>query len=1474
MSSLSAPVDQAQSRDPLSTLSSRDFSRLLEQACVRGWLDEPLSSEALRRAEAGRLEVRDLCALMFRAPRTTQWAVVRRRALSLMVGTPEWAASVLSMEQHVSSLPRHETQMEARGPAEARWFLAQVTQKIGPHEFVSAVQRATTKRRAEHLAIASVLAKMADLPDELEHGAAHSAPTRGPGPEAVRIRGPASAPPTTGPSPSHQAPADLRLLQLGRPAFGDELRRCGAQRPDPVVVEHAVERARCGLLEIRDVFWLLFKASAPEWAAARIAALECAAAHTGMAAQVLQMYGAEAGCARPERIEPAAVGGSPAGFAALAEIQTGRGSVRGKRFVAPAKDAARHGAAVFLLARLAQVQEPETVLIHPGPSQAARFTSSAMAPLHCTATRTAAMTLHTAYQRGMFTMPQYAAIAAPGAQRGCRGGCEVRGSRIEAVGYGSSAAAAKDAAATVMVLHVNRALENGQSAPAAQPPSPTPATPPPAADTSTPGTTQETPQAAAPRASCTGSIPRARTAGDTPSATPPHADRPRGDAGARLAGSLARGYAVAFDPADGPDGARFLLYSPVGSDLPRLPGDEGLCERSLMRQPRGSTGPVLRQVPCVHEAVVPCALALLAAAPQQLHPTGRAWAQGVRLALSLLARKRAYPTLAADGAPTWRLTPVPEQDAALFTDAAEKIAAQWLAAPHGTQRLPADADAHLHAFLDVFADRFTVPPGAPLLLGEAPFIADSRPAGYLRPWSDQVAQLADPTPAPGMVLQVDPPADPRTPTLRARLLLHEEGQDPQDAFDAHSVWSGHAVFDALPVDLARRVGRSLRAAAALHPPLHRLGMAEPPERLLLAARDAVALLGPDADRLREAGVQVTWTGQWTSALDLETVVKRARIEDGDDGIGLDSLLYMEWQAKIDGQPLSAHEMDALAEAHRPLVRVRERWVLVDDSTSARLRARRIAQMPVAEILLDLLHGQITIDGQDFACTPSAGLSEMISLLRVGERTADLAQPPAALAHPLFPHQHRAFDWLARTTGAGLGACLADDMGLGKTVTALALHLHSKAAGRPGPTLVLCPGSLVINWAREIAHHAPGTALLVYHGPDRDLSELSDACIVITSYGTMAQDLAELSEHRWNLVIADEAQMMKNPNTRTARCARAVPAAARVAMTGTPVENQLNDLWSIMNWSNPGLFGTRPQFRRRYARPIEKPRAPIEREQALERLHTVMRPFLLRRLKSDPAIELNLPAKHEYDRLIAVSRTQAGFYEAVRREARTALERRGPGAGTTVLRLLQDLRMICNAPAHYTGQPPEAMREDPQANEQHAPKLEAVREIVETAWGRGNATLVYTTYARMGLLIQAHLTACGYPDTRFMYGDAPAPERQPMVDALQSGRIPVLVLTRRVGGVGLNLTRATEVVHYDPDWNPAAEAQANDRAYRLGQTRDVTVHRLITAGTVEEKIASRADWKRRLADSAVPARELNLDELDADEITDLFDLGDH
>ncbi|MER6983786.1 DEAD/DEAH box helicase, partial [Streptomyces carpinensis] len=473
--------------------------------------------------------------------------------------------------------------------------------------------------------------------------------------------------------------------------------------------------------------------------------------------------------------------------------------------------------------------------------------------------------------------------------------------------------------------------------------------------------------------------------------------------------------------------------------------------------------------------------------------------------------------------------------------------------------------------------------------------------------------------------------------------------------------------------------------------------------------------------------------------------------------------------------------------------------------------------------------------------------------------------PAALAARLRDYQLRGLAWLAHMTSSGLGCCLADDMGLGKTITLIALHLHRQDdPATAGPTLVVCPTSLMGNWQREIERFAPGTPVRRFHGAHRDLADLSDGAFVLTTYGTMRMDARRLADVGWGMVVADEAQHVKNPYSATARQLRTIGARARVALTGTPVENNLSELWAILDWATPGLLGRLGTFRARYAQAVESGRDPA----AAERLARLVGPFLLRRRKSDPGIAPELPPKTETDRAVSLTVEQTGLYEALVRETLAEISgANGMARRGLIVKLLTGLKQICNHPAQF-------LKEERPRIAGRSGKLELLDELLDTILSEGASVLVFTQYVQMARLIERHLATRGVPSL-FLHGGTPVPGREAMVRRFQDGDVPVFLLSLKAAGTGLNLTRAEHVVHYDRWWNPAVEAQATDRAYRIGQSRPVQVHRLIAEGTIEDRIAELLHRKRDLAEAVLGTGEAALTELTDAELADLVELrGGH
>ncbi|MEV2209978.1 DEAD/DEAH box helicase [Streptomyces sp. NPDC050997] len=919
--------------------------------------------------------------------------------------------------------------------------------------------------------------------------------------------------------------------------------------------------------------------------------------------------------------------------------------------------------------------------------------------------------------------------------------------------------------------------------------------------------------------------------------------------------------AAVFLPAPLPRDGRVAFWDPEDGELP-------VAQTEITVVRRHGAGVRRRTAPALSLPLGE-ALPLLVRArgDRAAHPATACWGAAALHALRLTARGRLLPGLTATGHDAWRAGPLDPDDIAHLRAVAAALPYEGHAVPlsgPGAIRLP-EPEALMRSFLDAVADTLPRTPAAPYASGR-PFAArEPQRLPDARDWAAEVAAGMDAGVRISLRLDLsaydlfDDSGDGVRSAGAAIVQVHSLA-DPTLMTDAAALWAGRA--DAAFGPRARvDAALAVRRAARVWPPLDRLAEQDVPGVLALSDEELGDLLGVAATRLAAAGVAVHWPRDLAQDLSATAVVRPApgSATDGTGFFESEELLRFRWQLALGGDPLDEAEMDALAEAHRPVVRLRDQWVLVDPALVRKARKRELGLLDPVDALSVALTGSAEVDGETVEAVPVGALATLRDRLTAGLRPAE---PPAGLRATLRDYQLRGLAWLDLMTSLGLGGCLADDMGLGKTITVIALHLRR---ARQEPTLVVCPASLLGNWQREINRFAPGVPVRRFHGPDRSLDDLAGGGFVLTTYGTMRSAAPQLVEQRWGMVVADEAQHVKNPYSATAKALRTIPTPARVALTGTPVENNLSELWALLDWTTPGLLGPLKSFRARHARAVENG----EDEEAVARLARLVRPFLLRRKKSDPGIVPELPPKTETDHPVPLTREQAALYEAVVRESLLAIETaQGIARRGMVLKLLGALKQICDHPALY-------LKEDvpPTAGDRLAArsgKLALLDELLDTLLAEDGSALVFTQYVGMARLISSHLAARAVP-LDLLYGGTPVLERERMVDRFQSGATPVLVLSLKAAGTGLNLTRAGHVIHFDRWWNPAVEEQATDRAYRIGQTQPVQVHRLITEGTVEDRIAEMLEAKRALADAILGSGESALTELTDRELTDLVSL---
>ncbi len=860
----------------------------------------------------------------------------------------------------------------------------------------------------------------------------------------------------------------------------------------------------------------------------------------------------------------------------------------------------------------------------------------------------------------------------------------------------------------------------------------------------------------------------------------------------------------------------------------------------------------------------------------------RVWAAAAAAGVGLVARGRLLPTVGADDTDVWRAGPLDPADLSWLRELAAVFppTAHPLAVPGSRPMRLRSPEALIRDLWDAIADMIARSPAAPKTTA-SPAFATAEPTRV----SDLTEWLADTSDGLSagarLGLRIEAAAaeeaeeveDAReaeevedaegaegsAPAFRLVLQLRSNA-DPSLIVDAAALWSQpETVLARFGPQAETDLLLALRRSAPIWPPLAEVLQQASPSVINLDDDSLASLLGPAAEELAGIGIEVLWpSSMLNDGLELRAVPTPAPEKLTDAGFGLAALLDFRWQLTLDGAILQADEIAALAEAKRPLIRLRGRWVILDPALLDRLRRPPRTRMRTSEALGAVLAGSAEIDGETVTVVAEGRLADLAAQV-AGIASAPVPlDPPSGLAATLRPYQQRGLAWLAGMCATGLGGCLADDMGLGKTIQVIALHLHRRDA-KAGPTLVVCPASLLGTWEREIRRFAPDIPVRRYHGGGRHLQDLAANEVVLVTYGVVLRDSARLAEEGWGLVVADEAQHAKNPLSRTARELRAVPAPARIALTGTPVENRLSDLWAILDWTTPGLLGQLEAFTRRVAVPVERYR----NAEATARFAALVRPFLLRRRKSDPGIAPELPRKTVTDLFVPLTAEQVTLYEAMVRETMEAIEtRQGIERAGLVFKLLTALKQICNHPAQYLKQPGPL--------DGRSGKLAAFDELTDVIMAGGESMLVFTQYTQMATLLQQHLDARGI-GSEFLHGGVPVPRREKMVARFQAGEVPVFLLSLKAGGTGLTLTRATHVLHYDRWWNPAVEDQATDRAYRIGQDHPVQVHRLIAEGTLEDRIATLLETKRELADAVIGSGEGWLAELSDAELAELVSL---
>jgi len=879
----------------------------------------------------------------------------------------------------------------------------------------------------------------------------------------------------------------------------------------------------------------------------------------------------------------------------------------------------------------------------------------------------------------------------------------------------------------------------------------------------------------------------------------------------------------------------------------------------------------------------------------------RCLAEAAKLALELVAGGRVLPSLESDGmrySARWRVSPEPEDLRRLRLLAAAMPPVCRAAAP-GRRSAAALLDDLVAAVADAAARRgaFELPPpsvgGTPAaetwlraLVGREPAVVGdpielAALQRRLEAWRRQSAPAPD---GLRLCFRLAPPGAGATRRPWQVEFLLQAPDDPSLLVPAAEVWraSGRLVaFERVVEQPQERLLAELGRACRLCPTLDAALATARPTGLALDAAGAHRFLREDATLLAHSGFGVLVPPWWHEPQSRLGLRLRARPVAAGPGLaaatsarlGLEALCEYEWEVALGDTVLRPDELRELARLKVPLVQVRGQWVELgpDELTVALAMLESPAEerrMTLADLLRASAGLEAAAEGPPVVAVEAEGWVGDL-LAGVAERRLEAEPTPAGFRGGLRPYQERGLAWLRFLGDLGLGACLADDMGLGKTVQLLALLVAEQtAAGRRAATLLVCPMSVVGNWQREAARFAPRLRVHVHHGQGRqsgeDLAAAARDCdLFITTYGLAVRDQEALAALEWGRVVLDEAQNVKNSAARQAQAVRALRAPQRVALTGTPVENRLAELWSIMQFLNPGLLASASDFRRRFAVPVERYRD----DEAAALLRRLTGPFVLRRLKTDRGIIADLPDKVDMKVYCNITREQATLYQAVLDDmlakieaASEEIERRG-----LVLATMMKLKQVLNHPLQ--------LLRDGSRLEGRSGKLARLEEILEEVMAEGDRALLFTQFAEMGEVLRVHLAARIGRKVPFLHGATARRARDEMVAWFQSpAGPPLLILSLRAGGTGLNLTAANHVIHFDRWWNPAVEDQATDRAFRIGQRRDVQVRKLICVGTLEERIDQMIEEKRELAERIVGTGEGWLTELSTERLREVVALS--
>ncbi len=701
-----------------------------------------------------------------------------------------------------------------------------------------------------------------------------------------------------------------------------------------------------------------------------------------------------------------------------------------------------------------------------------------------------------------------------------------------------------------------------------------------------------------------------------------------------------------------------------------------------------------------------------------------------------------------------------------------------------------------------------------------------------------------------------------------RLKVYIKNRKTDEDVLIDKLYTEDTVFDANVSDISRIVEKQLNYAIRYMPELEDLFEDETKLALDLNLNEVYKIITQTAYYLQKAQIEVVLPKELVNIVipraSINAKVKTARTQELKDifnnasasAISLDDILDFSYEIALGNEKISLEEFNELVKNNNGLIKYKNKYVLIDQDESKKI-FEQVAKANFKSLSrMELIHASMSgqIDQYDFDYDKA-----FARIIQDFNKPIDVT-PPKELKGELRPYQQTGLKWLWTNVSKGFGACMADDMGLGKTIQVISLILKMKEEGKlDKPVLVICPTTLMGNWIKEIQMFAPTLDATVYHGAERKLDLKHD--IILTTYAIMRIDVEELKNQEWGVVIVDEAQNIKNPDTAQTLAIKMLKSPVKIAMTGTPVENRLTELWSIFDFINHGYLGTLREFQKSYAIPIER----FKENSRAAKLKMSVSPFVLRRLKTDKNVITDLPEKMVINDYCYLAKPQAVLYEKTLNEMMekisgfTGINRRG-----NIFKLITALKQICNHPYQFL--------KGGEINREQSGKMDKCISTVQSILENGEKTLIFTQYKEMGdILCRIIADECN-TDPLFFHGSLTVPQRDEVINRFQhEDDSKIMILSLKAGGTGLNLTSATNVIHYDLWWNPAVEDQATDRTYRIGQDKNVMVHRLITLGTFEEKIDEMLKSKKELADLAVYEGEKIITELSDEEIYEIFTL---